>query len=626
MKAKANLSRTSVVAAVVFLAVAVALFGVGPRTAETQTTTSTYYKVVDLGTLGGSSSWPSAINDKGQVVGSSNLAGDQNNHAFLYKDGKMTDLGTLGGTSSEAKGINESGQVVGWSDNSSGQRRGFLYDSTNGMRDLNDLIPADSGWTMYEAAGINTDGQIVASSWGNTQPDTDIVCDYWSGSGPAVGAALVLSPTTTGDYEVHDLGYLGGYYSRATSINNSSKVVGFSYTVPCGGGQPFFYDESADPQLQGLSMSEAVGLNNTGKVVGYRKEWINGSCVDVGSGNDCWRAVLYDSATKQIQYLGDLRGTYPSGPRGVFGSVASGINDSGDVVGRSGIQDGTYGGDVHAFLKESGQPMIDLNTLIPADSGWTITSASAINNNGQIAANGYQDGGGQHALLLTPTSSDIPPPDDTEAPSPPTIASPQNNSYDTDGSFSVSGSAEAGNTVELFEGTTSKGTTKADSSSGAWSIALSGVSEGSHTYTAKATDAAGLTSSASNSVSVKVDKTSPKVVDGSVIPKEDATGVDRTTNVTATFSEAMMASSINGTTFKLFKEGSTTKIGASVVYPDPNSPPFTAKLDPSNSLRSGVTYKAVVSVGAKDLAGNSLDQNASLSGSQQKVWFFKTRN
>ena len=70
----------------------------------------------------------------------------------------------------------------------------------------------------------------------------------------------------------------------------------------------------------------------------------------------------------------------------------------------------------------------------------------------------------------------------------------------------------------------------------------------------------------------------------------------------------MLASSINGTTFKLFKKGSITKIDATVSYPDPNSPPYTAKLDPTNSLRSGVTYKAVVSTGAKDLAGNSLPQ------------------
>src|SRR5215204_2010392 len=612
MKSKPNLFRALVVLSVVVVAVAVALFGVGLRTAETQTTPS-YYKVQDLGTLGGSHSWASAINDPGQVVGYSNLAGDQNYHAFLYKDGKMTDLGTLGGTSSEAKGINISSQVVGWSDNSSGERRGFLYDSANGMKDLNDLIPADSGWTIYEAAGINTDGQIAASSWGNTQPDPNIVCDYWSGSGPAAGAALVLSPTTTADYEVQDLGNLGGYYSRATSINNSSKVVGFSYAAPCGGGQPFFYDESADPKMQGLSMHEARGLNNTGKVVGYTEDW---TLYDMVCTNyDCHRAVIYDSATKRRQVLGTL-GT--GATYGTIGSEAYGINDSDKVVGLSGIGDGFHhwvsgSGPAYGFIYDSTNGMRDLNSLIPADSGWTIHEATAINNNGQIAATGYKEGVGQHALLLSPTNGS-PPPDDTQAPSPPSITSPQNNSYDTDGSFSVSGSAEAGSTVELFEGTTSKGTTKADSSSGAWSIAVSGVSEGAHTYTAKATDAAGNTSSASNSVTVTVDKTPPKV--DSVVPKEDATGVARTTNVTATFSEKMRDTSIDGTTFKLFKKGSTTKIAAQVSYPDldPNSPPYTAKLDPTDSLRSGRTYKAVVTTGARDLAGNPLPQ--------QKVWFF----
>ena len=506
MKTKANLFRTLVMLWVVLAVVAVVLFGVDPRSAETQTTAPSYYKVQDLGTLGGSASWSSAINDSGQVIGSSYLAGDQNRHAFLYKDGKMTDLGTLGGASSEAKGINGSGQVVGWSDNSSGVHRAFIYDSANGMKDLNDSIPADSGWTLYEAAGINTDGKIAASSYGNTQPDPSIVCDYYSGAGPPVGAALVLSPTTTANYAVQELGYLGGYFSRATSISDSGKVVGDSYTAPCGGERAFFYDEGADPKMQGLSMSEAKGLNDSGKVVGYVVEYINWSCVDVGSGNDCWRAVLYDSATKQMQYLGELRGTYPSGWRGIFGSVANGINDSGDVVGRSGIQDGTYGGDVHAFLKESGQPMIDLNTLTPAGSGWTITSASAINSEDQIAATGHKDGVGTHALLLTLTG-DTPPPDD--APSPPSITSPLNNTYDTDGSFSVSGNAEAASTVELFEGTASRGTTKADASSGVWSMALSGVSEGAHTYTAKATDASGKTSSASDPVTVTVDRKAP---------------------------------------------------------------------------------------------------------------------
>lgn len=120
------------------------------------------------------------------------------------------------------------------------------------------------------------------------------------------------------------------------------------------------------------------------------------------------------------------------------------------------------------------------------------------------------------------------------------------------------------------------------------------------------------------------DTTAPKVV--STVPTADATGVSPAVNVKATFSEDMSASSIDASTFKLFKKGSTTKIAAQVIYPHPNSPPFTAKLDPSSSLTRGVTYKAVVSTGAKDAAGNSLDQDPTLSGSQQKMWFFKVSN
>jgi hypothetical protein len=57
-----------------------------------------------------------------------------------------------------------------------------------------------------------------------------------------------------------------------------------------------------------------------------------------------------------------------------------------------------------------------------------------------------------------------------------------------------------------------------------------------------------------------------------------------------------------------------------------SSPLYTAKLDSSGSLRSGVTYKAIVSTGAKDVAGNPLDQNSSTTGSQQKVWLFAVSN
>jgi N-acetylglucosamine-6-sulfatase len=113
------------------------------------------------------------------------------------------------------------------------------------------------------------------------------------------------------------------------------------------------------------------------------------------------------------------------------------------------------------------------------------------------------------------------------------------------------------------------------------------------------------------------DTTRPRVT--STSPAANATGVAPSANVTATFSEAMMSSSINGTTFKLFKKGSTTKIGAAVSYDGATK---KATLDPTNNLRLGTTYKAVVTTGAKDLASNQLDQNTTTTGLQQKTWLF----
>ncbi|MGE5272569.1 MAG: hypothetical protein ACM3QU_02195 [Verrucomicrobiota bacterium] len=79
-----------------------------------------------LGRLGWASIWPSAINDRGQVVGASEtgtkvpVGGDiLLVHAFLWQNGKMTDLGTLPGVrESTASSVNERGEIAGWSGNS----------------------------------------------------------------------------------------------------------------------------------------------------------------------------------------------------------------------------------------------------------------------------------------------------------------------------------------------------------------------------------------------------------------------------------------------------------------------------------------------------------------------------
>jgi large repetitive protein len=121
------------------------------------------------------------------------------------------------------------------------------------------------------------------------------------------------------------------------------------------------------------------------------------------------------------------------------------------------------------------------------------------------------------------------------------------------------------------------------------------------------------------------DTTAPRV--NSTFPQPGATGVSPTANVSAIFSEDMKASTINTTTFKLFRKGSTTKLAATITL-NANLAAGTANgatLDPTNSLKRGVTYKAVVTTGAKDVAGNSLDQNSTLYGLQQKVWTFTVK-
>jgi len=106
-----------------------------------------------------------------------------------------------------------------------------------------------------------------------------------------------------------------------------------------------------------------------------------------------------------------------------------------------------------------------------------------------------------------------------------------------------------------------------------------------------------------------VDTIAPTV--GSVSPGDAAAGVALSTNVEATFSEAMNSSTLTTNTFMLKEQNSTTPVEANVSY---NSTTKKATLDPSSDLSWNTTYTATImggSGGAKDLAGNALEQNYS---------------
>lgn len=103
-------------------------------------------------------------------------------HAFLDHDGTMTELGSLGGYESGATAVNDKGQVVGWSYVAGNDRvDDFLY-SNGKMVDLSTLIPANTGLTLGEAVGINDHGQIAA--YGTTQGGEEV--------------ALLLTPVSKG--------------------------------------------------------------------------------------------------------------------------------------------------------------------------------------------------------------------------------------------------------------------------------------------------------------------------------------------------------------------------------------------------------------------------------------------
>jgi probable HAF family extracellular repeat protein len=122
-------------------------------------------KAIDLGNLGGTlNNLSQDINERGQVVGLSDLPGDATFHAFLWQHNVMTDLGTLpGDVHSNGESINIKGEVVGRSSDSSFNGRAFVWQ--NGvMTDLNTLIPANSPLYLMNATSNNDRGQIVGSA------------------------------------------------------------------------------------------------------------------------------------------------------------------------------------------------------------------------------------------------------------------------------------------------------------------------------------------------------------------------------------------------------------------------------------------------------------------------------
>jgi len=196
---------------------------------------------------------PQAINDRGQVVGSTQTPLSEfpmRRRAFIWTPaGGMVDLGHLGLEQSIAWGINNAGQVVGETRTQNYDYRAFLWSPATGM------------------VNIDTEQRgLVSTAWGIN--DAGVV----TGSRYISGAYRAFRWTAAGG-----MVDLRGPVSFGAAINEAGMITGSGGPVATGQAlprHPFLW--TPDRGLENLGWATAManaqvdveGISNAGQVVG----------------------------------------------------------------------------------------------------------------------------------------------------------------------------------------------------------------------------------------------------------------------------------------------------------------------------------------------------------------------
>jgi probable HAF family extracellular repeat protein len=299
--------------------------------------------MVNLGTLPSTPgrtpfSIPVAVNDRGEVAGSSSIGVVRvgEGHAFRWSQATgIVDLGTLplppgGRNRSDAADMNAAGIIVGISETTSPDGVGTVQHATRWLPDntVEDLgVLGDPTVRKFsEALAINDRGQVTGSS---SNDANQRVAFLWE---DGVG--------------MQDLGTLSGNFSEGTLINERGHVAGTN------GARGFFWSlETGMVDLgivpDGIAV-EPLDMNNTDQIVG--RVFVDPPGPARGNHAFLW--------TQQDGIM-DL-GAIAELPDGSIQGHAFAINDRGDIVGRSTAADQLF----HAFLLPGATPQTVVEDLI----------------------------------------------------------------------------------------------------------------------------------------------------------------------------------------------------------------------------------------------------------------------
>ena len=339
------------------------------------------YTVKDLGPA---ADWTGGVNNKSLVDGTAVLSDGVTEHAFVWRKGAAIDLGTFGGTNSVAfKKPSEGGLVVGKAEtpNSDPLGEDFCMFSTNliclpfvWQKGVKSPLPTLGGNNGI-AFGVNNRSQLAGMAENTTQnpncPTANLEAKavIWE-KGKVEELPAYPSDTDSAVISLNDYGHAVGVSGDCISSPNYLRNVLWK------DGKVFDLGN-----LGGTLVNEANNINNLGEVVGLS---------DL-QGDTSFHAFVWTEDTG----MSDL-GTLP----GDTFSFAHANNDKGWIVGASCTADF----DCRAVIWRDGQIM-DLNTLIPAGSPFSLVEGFDINSRGEVLSLGAI-GEETRDYLLTPSNPD----------------------------------------------------------------------------------------------------------------------------------------------------------------------------------------------------------------------------